>query len=103
MFLIGVIQIQLIKRKIKIGLHLSELNLDDNKYNSIEANRNHVLYIRNKKNYIHSLNKNLFMKGIYEKENENENNKFNYIEKFENLKKRMNNLVSNLFDLLEKK
>ena len=92
-----------IKRKIKIGLHLSELNLDDNKYNSIEANRNHVLYIRNKKNYIHSLNKNLFMKGIYEKENENENNKFNYIEKFENLKKRMNNLVSNLFDLLEKK
>ena len=79
-----------IKRKIKIGLHLSELNLDDNKYNSIEANRNHVLYIRNKKNYIHSLNKNLFMKGIYEKENENENNKFNYIEKFENLKKRMN-------------
>ena len=92
-----------IKRKIKIGLHLSELNLDDNKYNSIEANRNHVLYIRNKKNYIHSLNKNLFMEGIYEKENENENNKFNYIEKFENLKKRMNNLVSNLFDLLEKK
>ena len=92
-----------IKRKIKIGLHLSELNLDDNKYNSIEANRNHVLYIRNKKNYIHSLNKNLFMKGIYEKESENENNKFNYIEKFENLKKRMNNLVSNLFDLLEKK
>ena len=92
-----------IKRKIKIGLHLSELNLDDNKYNSIEANRNHVLYIRNKKNYIHSLNKNLFMKGIYEKDNENENNKFNYIEKFENLKKRMNNLVSNLFDLLEKK
>ena len=91
-----------IKRKIKIGLHLSELNLDDNKYNSIEANRNHVLYIRNKKNYIHSLNKNLFMKGIYEKESENENNKFNYIEKFENLKKRMNNLVSNLFDLLEK-
>ena len=92
-----------IKRKIKIGLHLSELNLDDNKYNSIEANRNHVLYIRNKKNYIHSLNKNLFMKGIYEKDNENESNKFNYIEKFENLKKRMNNLVSNLFDLLEKK
>ena len=92
-----------IKRKIKIGLHLSELNLDDNKYNSIEANRNHYLYIRNKKNYIHSLNKNLFMKGIYEKDNENESNKFNYIEKFENLKKRMNNLVSNLFDLLEKK
>ena len=91
-----------IKRKIKIGLHLSELNLDDNKYSSIEANRNHVIFIRNKKNYIHSLNKNLIMKGIYERENENENLKFNYIEKFENLKKRMNNLVTNLFDLLEK-
>ena len=91
-----------IKRKIKIGLHLSELNLDDNKYSSIEANRNHVIFIRNKKNYIHSLNKNLIMKGIYERENENENLKFNYIEKFEDLKKRMNNLVSNLFDLLEK-
>ena len=91
-----------IKRKIKIGLHLSELNLDDNKYSSIEANRNHVIFIRNKKNYIHSLNKNLIMKGIYERENENENPKFNYIEKFEDLKKRMNNLVTNLFDLLEK-
>ena len=91
-----------IKRKIKIGLHLSELNLDDNKYSSIEANRNHVIFIRNKKNYIHSLNKNLIMKNIYERENENENPKFNYIEKFEDLKKRMNNLVTNLFDLLEK-
>ena len=91
-----------IKRKIKIGLHLSELNLDDNKYSSIEANRNHVIFIRNKKNNIHSLNKNLIMKGIYERENENENPKFNYIEKFEDLKKRMNNLVTNLFDLLEK-
>ena len=90
-----------LKRKIKIGLHLSELNLDDNKYNSIEANRNHIIYIKNKKNLIHTLNRNIIMKNIYE--NECENTNFNYIEKFENLKNRMNNLVTNLFELIEKK
>ena len=87
-----------IKRKIKIGLHLSELNLDDNKYNSIEANRNHIIYIKKKKNINQSLNKNIILKDLYGNENQ-----FNYIEKFENLKKRMNNLVNNLFELLEKK
>jgi len=90
-----------LKRKIKIGLHLSELNLDDYKYNSIEADRNHIIPFKNKKNFIHTLNKDIIMKGIYE--NENENTNFNYIEKFENLKNRMNNLVTNLFELLEKK
>ena len=82
-------------RKIKIGLHLSELNLEDNKFNSIEANRNHFSYIKNKKN--------TYNKGINNKDNyENDYNGFNYIQKFENLKNRMNNLVNNLFDLLEK-
>ena len=82
-------------RKIKIGLLLSELNLEDNKFNSIEANRNHISYIKNKKN--------AYNKGINNKDNyENDYNGFNYIQKFENLKNRMNNLVNNLFDLLEK-
>ena len=82
-------------RKIKIGLHLSELNLEDNKFNSIEANRNHISYIKHKKN--------AYNKGINNKDNyENDYNGFNYIQKFENLKNRMNNLVNNLFDLLEK-
>ena len=86
-------------RKIKIGLHLSELNLDDNKFNSIEANRNHIVYNINKKNsFYKGLNKDITNRDA----NENENNNFNYIEKFENLKNRMNNLVTNLFDLLEK-
>ena len=86
------------KRKIKIGLQLSELNLENNKYNSIEANRNHMVCVKNKTNSIHSLNKNKIPKGLYD----NENTTFNYIEKFENLKQRMNSLVSNLFELLEK-
>ena len=82
-------------RKIKIGLHLSELNLEDNKFNSIEANRNHISYNKKKKN--------AYNKGINNKDNyENDYNGFNYIQKFENLKNRMNNLVNNLFDLLEK-
>ena len=82
-------------RKIKIGLHLSELNLEDNKFNSIEANRNHISYIKHIKN--------TYNKGINNKDNyEKDYNGFNYIQKFENLKNRMNNLVNNLFDLLEK-
>ena len=92
------------KRKLKLGLHLSEINLDnlDNeKFNSIEANRNHMSYIKNKKNIIHSLNKNLILKSINNRETDI--SKFNYIKKFENLKRRMNNLVTNLFDLIEKK
>ena len=36
-------------------------------------------------------------------ERENDITKFNYVLKFENLKRRMNNLVTNLFDLIEKK
>ena len=91
-----------VKRKLKLGLHLSELNLDNAKYNSIEANRNHAAsYIKNKKNIIHSLNKNLILRNINERENDI--TKFNYVLKFENLKRRMNNLVTNLFDLIEKK
>ena len=90
-----------IKRKLKLGLHLSELNLDNDKYNSIEANRNHASYIKNKKNIIQSLNKNLILRSINGRENDLI--KFNYVMKFENLKRRMNNLVTNLFDLIEKK
>ena len=91
-----------IKRKIKLGLHLSELNLDTNeKYNSIEANSKHINYIQNKNNLIYSLNKNVILKGIYQ--NENKDTTFNYVDKFENLKQRMNNLVTNLFGLLDKK
>ena len=92
-----------IKRKIKLGLHLSELNLDNNNdnYNSIEANRNHICYFQNKNKLIHSLNKNMILKGIHQ--NENKDTTFNYVDKFENLKQRMNNLVTNLFDLLDKK
>ena len=90
-----------IKRKLKLGLHLSELNLDNDKYNSIEANRNHASYIKNKKNIIQSLNKNLILRSFNGRENDLI--KFNYVMKFENLKRRMNNLVTNLFDLIEKK
>ena len=93
-----------IKRKIKLGLHLSELNLDNNNkdnYNSIEANRNHVNNFQNKNKLFHSLNKNIIFKGIHQ--NENKDTIFNYVDKFENLKQRMNNLVTNLFDLLDKK
>ena len=90
-----------IKRKLKLGLHLSELNLDNDKYNSIEANRNHASYIKNKKNIIQSLNKNLILRSFNGRDNDLI--KFNYVMKFENLKRRMNNLVTNLFDLIEKK
>ena len=92
-----------LKRKLKIGLHLSELNLDNDNFNSIEADRNHISYNKNTKNNIHSLNKNLILKSINEKEKENDIIKFNYMIKFEDLKRRMNNLVTNLFDLIEKK
>ena len=90
-----------VKRKLKLGLHLSELNLDNDKYNSIEADRNHASYTKNKKNIIHPLNKNLILRSINGRENDII--KFNYVIKFENLKRRMNNLVTNLFDLIEKK
>lgn len=105
-----------IKRKLKLGLHPSELNLEINndnninnnynnnyKYNSIEAERNNTNFnlkknIKNKKHSIYSLNINILP-------NENKDNKnveFNYVENFEKLKKRMNNLVNNLFDLINK-
>ena len=43
----------------------------------------------------------MILKGIYQ--NENKDTTFNYVDKFENLKQRMNNLVTNLFVLLDKK
>ena len=89
---------------IKRKTGFNELNIDNDKYNSIEVNRNngsYMNYIRNKKDFISSLNRNIILRGIYE--NENEDIKFNYIEKFESLKKRMNDLMTNLFDLLKNK
>ena len=89
---------------IKRKTGFNELNIDNDKYNSIEVNRNngsYMNYIRNKKDFISSLNRNIILRGIYE--NENDDIKFNYIEKFESLKKRMNDLMTNLFDLLKNK
>jgi len=89
---------------IKRKTGFNELNIDNDKYNSIEVNRNngsYMNYIRNKKDFISSLNRNIILRGIYE--NENDDIKFNYIEKFEGLKKRMNDLMTNLFDLLKNK
>ena len=89
---------------IKRKTGFNELNIDNDKYNSIEVNRNnasYMNYIRNKKEFISSLNRNIILRGIYE--NENDDIKFNYIEKFESLKKRMNDLMTNLFDLLKNK
>ena len=87
---------------IKRKTGFNELNIDNDKYNSIEVNRNngsYMNYIRNKKDFISSLNRNIILRGIYE----NDDIKFNYIEKFESLKKRMNDLMTNLFDLLKNK
>ena len=99
-----------VKRKLKLGLHPSELNLENNnnennilnnnKYNSIDAERNNTNInlkknIKNKMHSIYSLNMNLTP-------NDSEDNKFNYVENFDKLKKRMNNLVNNLFDLINK-
>jgi hypothetical protein len=144
-------------RKLKLGFQPTELTLDmnNNKYNSIEANRNYKNNIKNKKHIIYSLNllnsktgseneldnNNINGKGIHFEDNSfknkhffnnissspssiykdirnknivDDNNslslvernsnifKFNYKEHFEGLKKRMNNLVNNLFDLIEK-
>ena len=89
---------------IKRKTGFNELNIDNDKYNSIEVNRNngsYMNYIKNKKDFISSLNRNIILRGIYE--NENDDIKFNYIEKFESLKKRMNDLMTNLFDLLKNK
>ena len=89
---------------IKRKTGFNELNIDNDKYNSIEVNRNngsYMNYIRNKKEFISSLNRNIILRGIHE--NENDDIKFNYIEKFEGLKKRMNDLMTNLFDLLKNK
>ena len=89
---------------IKRKTGFNELNIDNDKFNSIEVNRNngsYMNYIRNKKDFISSLNRNIILRGIYE--NENDDIKFNYIEKFESLKKRMNDLMTNLFDLLKNK
>ena len=89
---------------IKRKTGFNELNIDNDKYNSIEVNRNngsYMNYIRNKKDFISSLNRNIILRRIYE--NENDDIKFNYIEKFESLKKRMNDLMTNLFDLLKNK
>ena len=105
-----------IKRKLKLGLHPSELNLEINndnninnnynnnyKYNSIEAERNNTNFnlkknIKNKKHSIYSLNINI----LPSENKDNKNIEFNYVENFEKLKKRMNNLVNNLFDLINK-
>ena len=105
-----------IKRKLKLGLHPSELNLEINndnninnnynnnyKYNSIEAERNNTNFnlkknIKNKKHSIYSLNINI----LPNENKDNKNAEFNYVENFEKLKKRMNNLVNNLFDLINK-
>ena len=146
-------------RKIKLGFQQSDLNLEinNNNYNSIEANRNYNNSIKNKRHIIYSLNmlnsktgsdneldnqynkngisiednsiqkfsnnkhylKNIttspisFCKDVYNNNIIEENNStslvtknekcesFNYIENFEKIKKRMNNLMDNLFDLIE--
>ena len=148
--------------KLKLGLKPTELtlNMNNNNYNSIEANRNNKNNLKNKKHIIYSLN---LLNSKTEGENELYNNKisnsksisfednslkkfdenkhflnnisssplslykdirnkdigddngsfildekksnlikFNYKENFENLKKRMNSLIINLFDLIEK-
>ena len=145
-------------RKLKLGFQQSELTLDmnNNNYNSIEADRNFKNSFKNKKHIIYSLNSktgsdneldnnNYNINGINSEDNSikrfsknthyfnnissspssiyknvftnnlNEPNsislslitkndkkeKFKYKENFENLKKRMDNLIINLFELIE--
>ena len=145
-------------RKLKLGLQPSELTLDinNNNFNSIEANRNYNNTIKNKKHIIYSLNmlnsktgsdndidtnnnsnkltiddnsinrfgknkiyfnnisnspsslyKDIANKNTIDDNSgsliaKNDNNeKFDYKENYEKLKQKMNNLVNNLFELIE--